>query len=1051
MSSALKSGLYETLLSLDLRNRLDASAREGWWLEVRECDEALRPEVLARHVYALTRRALAAVPSGEGQLEEQVRRTNALVSLLSQVGAEDAVLAADQVASEAQVLREARIVENALAEQRPTIRPHLSLAESGLLVNGRRDYGVGTELAREIESADRIDLLCAFVRFAGLRLVREPLKDFIRRGGRLRVITTVYTGSTERRALDDLVALGAEVKVSFETDQTRLHAKAWLFHRNTGLHTAYIGSSNLTHSALVEGLEWNVRVSHADNAGILERVSATFEQYWSEPEFVSYRPEVDGARLSMALERERGGGASVTALERLVALNIEFEPKAHQRQMLEALEAERRHGHQKNLVVAATGTGKTWVAAFDYRGLRAQGYERLLFVAHRDEILQQSQQVFQLVLRDAAFGERLVAGERPLHGARHVFASVQSLQRLLETLSPEAYDVVVVDEFHHAEAPTYRRLLEHLRPRILLGLTATPDRADGQSVLGWFDGRIACDVRLWQALEQGLLCPFQYFGVHDGTDLSSVTFKRGMYAKGELESLYTGSDFRARRILQAVAEYVHVPQTMRALGFCVGVAHAELMARHFNAAGLKAVALHAGSPDGERREAVARLRRGELQAVFTVDLFNEGVDIPEVDTLLLLRPTESATIFLQQLGRGLRWSPGSGKSVLTVLDFIGQAHKSYRFDVRYRAIIGGTRRQLESELEHDFPRLPPGCAIRLDRIAQQHVLQNVRSAVIQARRMLVEELQALPPETRLQDFLRATGYELEEVYGRPSERSSFTALRREAGRERRPAGPQEAALARAMPRLLHVGDEERLMTWRTWLAGAAPPALAAPGSRQQRLQWMLFAALGFRKRPVSEWSQALGEVWACAPLREELVELLDLLADRSRRVHQPLEPGQAVPLASHATYGLYEVVAGYGVLGTKGMLRELREGVLWVEAHKTDLLFITLDKSDADFKPTTLYADYAVSPTLFHWESQNGTASASPTGRRYVEQGKRGTRVVLFARERKRDDRDESMPYLCLGPARYVSHESERPMRILWELENPMPADFFQATKVAAG
>jgi len=1050
MSSALEPGLYETLLSQDLHKRLEASERQGGWLEVQKCDAALRPEMLARHVYVLARRALASVPADDAQAQTQVRLTNELVSLLSQLGNDDTVLATDQVYEEAQLLREARRVENRLAKQEPTTRPHLSLAESGLLVNGRRDYQVGPELAREIESADRIDLLCAFVRFAGLRLVRKQLEDFVRRGGRLRVITTVYTGSTERRALDELVRLGAEVKVSFETDQTRLHAKAWLFHRKTGLHTAYIGSSNLTHSALVDGLEWNVRVSHSDNAGILERVGATFEQYWSEPEFVPYHPAVDGERLDRALARERGGSGT-SALDRLVALNIEFEPKPHQRQMLEALEAERQHGHRKNLVVAATGTGKTWVAAFDYRRLRAQGHERLLFVAHRDEILQQSQQVFQLVLRDAAFGERLVAGERPVNGAPHVFASVQSLQRQLETLTPDAYDVVVVDEFHHAEAPTYRKLLECLKPRVLLGLTATPDRGDGQSVLGWFDGRIACDVRLWQALEQGLLCPFQYFGVHDGTDLSSVTFKRGTYVKGELEALYTGDDFRARRILQAVEEYIHIPQAMRALGFCVGVAHAEVMARHFTTAGLKAVALHAGSPDGERREAVARLRRGELQAIFTVDLFNEGVDIPEVDTLLLLRPSESATIFLQQLGRGLRWSPGSGKSVLTVLDFIGQANKSYRFDVRYRAIVGGTRRQLADELEHDFPRLPPGCAIRLDRLAQEHVLQNIKAAVLQARRMFLEELRSLPPETRLSDFLKATGYELEEVYGKPSERSPFVALRREAGFERRPAGPKDAELSTAMARLLHVGDEERLRQWRAWVAREAPPAPAAPGSREQRLQWMLFAALGARKRPVAEWSEAMEELWASPALREELLELLDLLADRSRRVHTPLDASGAVPLASHATYGLYETIAAYGVLGTKGTLREVREGVLWVEAHQTDLLFITLDKSDADFKPTTRYADYAVSPGLFHWESQNATSSSSPTGRRYVEHVQRRTRVILFVRERKKDDRGESMPYLCLGPARYVSHESERPMRILWALESPMPADFFQATKVAAG
>ena len=309
----------------------------------------------------------------------------------------------------------------------------------------------------------------------------------------------------------------------------------------------------------------------------------------------------------------------------------------------------------------------------------------------------------------------------------------------------------------------------------------------------------------------------------------------------------------------------------------------------------------------------------------------------------------------------------------------------------------------------------------------------------------------LPPETRLSAFLDATGYELEEVYGRPTERSAFTVLRREAGHENRPAGPHDAALSKALARLLHVGDEERLRQWLAWVALPAPPEPALPGSREQRLQWMLFSALGFRSRAVSEWPQAMSELWSSAPLREELMDLLALLADRSRRVHTPLDSLGAVPLASHATYGLYEIIAAYGVLGTKGNLREVREGVLWVDAHKTDLLFVTLDKSDADFKPTTRYADYAVSPSLFHWESQNATSSASPTGRRYVEHVQRGSRVVLFVRERKKDDRGDVMPYLCLGAVRYVSHESERPMRILWELERPMPADFFQATKVAAG
>ncbi len=236
-------------------------------------------------------------------------------------------------------------------------------------------------------------------------------------------------------------------------------------------------------------------------------------------------------------------------------------------------------------------------------------------------------------------------------------------------------------------------MLRHFKPQVLLGLTATPERADGRDILHWFGDRIAFEMRLWEALDRGLLCPFHYFGVGDDTDLRAVRFERGRYVASDLEGVLTGDHVRVARILKSVRDLVLDPSKMRALGFCVGVNHARFMASG-SAGGIAGRRTPRRDRGAERREAIAQLRRGEINAIFTVDIFNEGVDIPEVDTLLLLRPTESATIFLQQLGRGLRWSPESGKTVLTVLDFIGQAHAEYRFDIRYRALIGGTRAQI---------------------------------------------------------------------------------------------------------------------------------------------------------------------------------------------------------------------------------------------------------------------------------------------------------------------------------------------------------------------
>jgi len=1046
MTDRLPAGLYESLMTLGLRDAVLRLESEGWTADVAELDSVLLADVLADHVRHAARRSIASI-QGDGpvRIAAQLDLVNRVLAALREAAGRDVLLEQDVVAGGGRVLHE--IHEPVpLGGQAPSrLRPHISLRESALLVNAHRDYQIGAQVDREIASADRVDLLCAFVRFAGLRLVRDQLVSFTRRGGQLRVIASVYTGSTEKRALDELVGMGAQVKVSYETNQTRLHAKAWLFDRRTSFHTAYIGSSNLTQSALLDGLEWNVRLTSVDNGPIIERVRATFEQYWNEPAFVDYDPQRDGPRLEAALDRQRGT-TPVDDLDRLIALNLDLRPQPHQVQMLDELAAERHRGHVRNLVVAATGTGKTWVSAFDYRRLREQGHERLLFVAHRDEILRQSQLVFQLVLQDPSFGERLVAQARPVIGA-HVFASIQSLHRQVDRIDPQAWDVVIVDEFHHAEASTYKRLLERLAPDILVGLTATPERADGQSVFHWFDDRIATEVRLWQALDQGLLSPFHYFGTHDGSDLRGVSFRRGRYAVSELEGVYLTDRERATRVLQAVDSHVADPGRMRALGFCVSVAHAQDMAARFNAAGLRALALHAGSAADERRSAVSRLRRGDLQIVFTVDLFNEGVDIPEVDTILLLRPTESATVFLQQLGRGLRRV--EGKSVLTVLDFIGQAHKDYRFDVRYRAMVGGTRRQVARAVEEGFPIAPAGCAIKLDRLSTEAVLANLKSGAWTSRRALVDDLRGMPRDTRLPAFLEASGHDLEDVYSRPAAGHSFTTLRLACHPVLRP-GAGTSDLDKSIGRLLHIDDDDRFGTWMTWLADDRPPRAADTNTREGRLQLMLFGALGGRNRPLRELPDAFGAMWADALRREELHDLLETLRDRTRAATLPLAGGGQLPLHSHGHYALIEIIAAFGSISS-GALRDVREGKLRDEATKTDMFFVTLEKDDADYSPTTRYEDYPISPTLFHWESQSTTSVESATGRRYLAHRASGDRILLFVRERRIDSRGVTMPYTCLGYARYVRHESSRPIRITWELERPMPSRFFQEAKVAAG
>jgi superfamily II DNA or RNA helicase/HKD family nuclease len=1048
----LKPGLYERLITKGLKDELDILSRKGTSLvHSRPVDSAEAARTLARHVEVLVERALSGL-TDEQRKVRQADLVNRVVTLLAGDEAiRGAVDDADAVMLPPEELHAVWPITGDPARDRIPSRPDVPLSASDLLVNARGEPALAHALANEIPSADSIDLLCAFVRWHGLRVLAGPLTSHCRAGKPLRVITTVYTGSTERKALDWLVALGAQVKVSYDTQSTRLHAKAWLFRRATGYSTAYIGSSNLSKSALLDGVEWNVRLSQIGSADVLAKFDATFEGYWSSPEYERYTAD---AAQAIRLDGALNPIAADTLDAPLTFLDVT--PWPHQSEILEKLDAEReRHRRWKNLVVAATGTGKTMVAALDYKQLREKATlgrdPRILFVAHRQEILKQSLGTFRQVLRDGQFGELYVAGDVPREW-RHVFASVQALSRLdLERLAPDTFDVVIVDEFHRAGAPTYARLLAHLRPRVLLGLTATPERTDSEDILHYFDGHIAAEMRLWDALERQLVCPFQYFGVHDGSDLSSLKWARGGYDVADLERVYTGNDARVRMVLQQLADKHRDWRQMRALGFCVSVTHAQFMARRFTEAGLPSIAVSGDTPTDERASALSQLRTGQVRALFAVDLFNEGVDLPEVDTILFLRPTESALVFLQQLGRGLRRH--ERKDCVTVLDFIGQAHQKFRFDLRYRAITGATRTEVEKQVERGFPFLPAGCSMQLDRVATEVVLRNIRQAVPSRRPAMERELRMLlsSDEFRgrvpsLQQFLESSGLELDDVY----KSGSWSGLKRAAGVPQPAAGPQESKIGDALRRLLHLDDPLRLSTYLRAMGNSRSDEIS-PSDRR------LLAGLHFALMPASPapatLEQSLGLLHQHPAIAAELQELLLLLEERSDRLTFPLndEMGWAhdVPLSVHARHTVDDILTAFGTLEVGGTAYK-QKGVFRDERTNSDFFLVTLEKSERDYSPSTLYRDYAISPEYFHWESQSRDTQRSPTGQRYISHRERKGHILLFVRERREQD-GRTMPYTFLGPADYVSHTGERPIAFVWRLRRPMPAALYRDAKVAAG
>ena len=995
-------------------------------------DAADQPHVLARHVYELTRRALETSSDQAGRIQ----LLNDLVAVLRDPdGTVDAP---------------AQQLERLTAPSGPgdldlrASRPKTPLSEAALLTNSIGEPNLAAELRAEIDTSDQVDLLCAFVKWHGLRLLEDELLRLRRRQAPLRVITTTYMGATERAAIDRLVTeLGAEVRVQYDAARTRLHAKAWMFRRLTRYDTAYVGSSNLSRAALLDGVEWNVRLSRVATPALLDKFHGTFDTYWHDASFEPYNPDTDRDRLDDALAEASGQRQHNRVTISLSGLDVR--PFPYQQQMLDELAVERAvHGRHRNLVVAATGTGKTVVAALDYRRLGGpvpDDRPRLLFVAHRKEILEQSLRTYQEVLTDPTFGELYVAGARPERWD-HVFASIQSLQAYgVSNIPSDAYDVVVIDEFHHAQAPTYRALINHLAPRELLGLTATPERADGVDVrAAFFDGRTATELRLWDALGKDLLCPFHYFAVADGTDLRRIGWTRGRYDEGELSQVYTGNQARAAIVLRQLRDKVIDPGAMRALGFCVSVAHARFMADTFVAAGIPALAVSGDTSAADRQRALDDLRARRVNVLFAADLFNEGLDLPEVDTVLFLRPTESATVFLQQLGRGLRRT--ADKAVLTVLDFVGHQRQEFRFDTKLRALTGETRRGLVREIERGFPFLPSGCQIVMDRVVQSLILDNLRTQVANSWKSMAAELRSYG-DLDLRTFVHESGIELPDILRR-GERS-WTQLRRDAGLPTSLGSSQESQLLKRVRAFAHVDDEFRARGYARLLTTGRPYGDLSP--LEQRLARMLFFSAFPGAGGHGNYDEGLEAIRRERAVAAELGAVVDLAFDQTRHDALPLGGALAsVPLRVHASYQREEILAALDYASFDRKPTSVMQGVAYSETLNVDAFFVTLKKSEADYSPTTMYRDYAINPTLFHWESQNATSTASPTGKRYVSGS---STVLIFCRVEHKGPFDTA-PYVFLGPATYVSHVGERPMAITWSLHHAMPSAFFERATLAA-
>lgn len=1046
----LRQGLYEQVINKTLRAELDSSMDTRQ--DTASIDKAEASKVLAQYITEIIEKGLNNVIDNGGDLQSQVSLANKIVqTILTQTGENTFEgMSVDESAEQLLAFFNRKNTIHALDDRVKIIRPETSIAQSSLFTGAVHEPQMYTELKKEISSCDRIDMLVSFIKWSGLRLIMDELRDFTDNNGKLRIITTSYMGATDIKAVEELQKLrNTEIKVSYDTKRTRLHAKTYVFYRDTGFTTAYVGSSNMSNAAMSTGLEWNVKVTKKDLPETIKKIDATFESYWNSSDFEVYSSE-QKARLAKALKAERRNET-----DGLMSFAFDIKPYPFQEEILEQLQAERQiRGQFRNLVVAATGTGKTVISAFDYkRHCKQIGKQaRLLFIAHREEILQQSIACFRGVLKDPNFGDLFVGNYKP-DSIDHLFCSVQTFnsQDMTNKTSLDFYDYIDVDEFHRAAAPTYKKLLKYYKPQILLGLTATPERMDGQSILEYFNNRIAAEIRLPEAIDRKLLSPFQYFGVSDTVDLTALKWTRGGYDKGELSNILTMSGYtakhRANMIIESIMKYVTDLNEVKGFGFCVSVEHANFMSRHFNDHNIPSICLTGDTPDDIRNNAKRRLVNGEVRFIFVVDIYNEGVDIPEINTVLFLRPTESLTVFLQQLGRGLRLS--ENKECLTVLDFIGQANKKYNFEDKFAALLSNSTKSVQREIKEGFLSLPKGCYIQLERKAQEYILENIRSS-FGARAGLISRIATFEEDSgkhlNLKNFLEYYHLDIRHIYAR----DSFYRLCASADVKDNFDEPLEDVLTKAFARICSI-DSRR---WLKFLLETLPKAetldvKSLNDGERRMLQMFQFTVWQktFEDCGFVNLTEGLIRIKSNPVMFEELMEILKYNYDRIDFIDESIDVGFDCPLDVHCQYTRDQIFVALDYMRPN----VIRQGVMWLPEKKIDVFINTLNKSEKDYSPTTMYNDYSINEWMFHWQSQSTTSEDSPTGQRYIHHRQHGSKVLLFVREFNTDIAGTA-PFTFLGLADYMHHDGSRPMNITWKLEKPIPARFIKKTsKLVAG
>lgn len=1039
------TGIYEQIINQLFRCKLDGCDRKIYHIGTKEIGKEEAINYLSRYLYVIIQKLITDLVDTEDGVERSIRLVNAIIKKLGREFQmehyeDDLIDASHSILT--CIIDKTTCDYPDIQKYIKQITPITTLTQSSLFTGSNYSVNMMSELKKEILSSNEVRILVSFIRQSGVNLLLSELKRLTETGRKLKIITSTYMAATEYRAIRTLAQLpNTEVKISYNGDVDRLHAKAYIFLRDTKFNTAYIGSSNISKAALTDGLEWNIKVTQVELPHIMSMVNNTFETYWENSAFETFCPGRDDEKLKAALgmSENQGGGIDYSVLDLMQA-------KEYQNDVLDKLEKERKYNNNwNNLVVAATGTGKTVIAAFDYKRFRERNKRaNFLFVVHREEIIRQACATFRTVLNDPNFGDMWYGGHEAASYS-HLFASKDLLNNRIDQLSfPEDYyDYIVFDEAHHIVADSYQKILRKFKPKILLGLTATPERMDARDITVYFGQRISAEIRLDTALNNRLLSPFHYYGITDTVDLAEVRWERGHYVPAELSKVYTANDQRTGIIFRKIEEYLPNYRDVRALCFCVDREHAKYMNAKFTLAGLRSDYLVTDNAQ-DRHVKVKSLVQKKINYLFVVDMFNEGVDIPEIDTILFLRPTESLTIFLQQFGRGLR--KVKGKTHLTVLDFVGHCRAEFNYADRFRALIGRTSLGIKEEVERDFPHLPLNCQIQLEEKAKAYVLENIKGYINGFRKnriisAILHFSKDYSEPLSLSSFLRLTHVPIEKLYNG----TTWNELLYLAGVGKSVSG-MNVELSRAVNKKWLSTDSHSYFSFIHRLSSCQFRIRESMlTDKEKKMALMLYYDLYDAAGVYDSLQDMFDSLSGDKIFVDEVCEVTAYLMDHCNALEKDDNSSlnNVMPLKLHGVYTKSQIQVAIGTSNItkkssnrEGCERNVLNGVA-LEAMFVDII------KDREIGSNTNYNDFAQSSCKFHWETQNKVSPESLTGQKYIRQTQT---MLLFVRKQAKaaDNPTRTMGYVYLGEVKLESYSGSRPMQIVWLLKDPMPGEVYE-------